>query len=61
MGEAAVMLNTAHTITARALTPVHVYVLSKEALAGLVLAYPDLGAHLAKDLLGFARNRGALL
>jgi CRP-like cAMP-binding protein len=58
IGEAAVLLNQAHTFSARALTPVHVYVLSREALAGLVLAYPALGLHLSADLLAFAAARG---
>ena len=58
IGEAAVLLNQAHTFSARALTPVHVYVLSREALAGLVQAYPALGMHLSADLLAFVAARG---
>ncbi len=58
VGEADVLLNQPHSHSAQALTPVHVYALSRDALAHLCVLYPALGAHFARDLVEYARKCG---
>jgi hypothetical protein len=55
VGEAAILLNHPHTFSAKAITPVHVYVLPREALSSLCKLYPTLGAHISKDLVEYTK------